>query len=403
MHTSWPTIDDPIDRAEFFLALSRNDEDLVAYRNSAGQLSYLVNSHYLADEVLASDSFRPPSHPYRSLSNHLTSAGTFLLKLRKRIESNTNVPDQIQTTWIRSFPWLRSELAKHATAGQAIDFGQAAKRWVSRVTAKLLFGKDIGLASGQFVKASDLIEESFVNRGGQPRSAEPVLLKAVLDDCEAFMDQLGLTFVSGYRGVATEVLARTAVRTLLNGYNAMATSLSWTMFLLACNPGIQSSIHRKISSSTAAGALSQAKQLGTCEMTRTAIMESLRLFPPAWLIGRVAQREVEVGDYKFGKGDDVVISPYAMHRKPNLWEAPTKFRPERFENRGKHIAGFYPFGGGSNKCPASHFIVPQLQTMVGLLLTSFSFSPTSEAIRPRGLVSLRPTPWICLYVKELDQ
>jgi len=189
------------------------------------------------------------------------------------------------------------------------------------------------------------------------------------------------------------------IRTLLNGYNATATALSWILQLLAAHPEVQSSLRRQLAPQLERG----VEAVLRVRAGRQVVMEALRLFPPAWILGREALEDQRLGTALVPRGAVLSVSPYTMHRHPALWEAPAEFRPERFAPgapRPRHRFAYFPFGGGQRSCPAARAVTAQLQVLVAAALASVELSPVTPAPpRPRGLISLRPDPGVFLFLR----
>jgi cytochrome P450 len=176
----------------------------------------------------------------------------------------------------------------------------------------------------------------------------------------------------------------------MNGYNATATALTWTLYLLAQHPNIQART---------------CAELDEGGYARMVVMEALRLYPPAWILARVARCADRLGDTDIAAGDVVSASPYTMQRLAGVWPQPTTFDPDRFTaaaTRERPAYAYFPFGGGARRCTAASHMIGQLQLALATLLRRCEVTPepdTDTTVRPRGLVALHPAPAVRLHFR----
>ncbi len=137
--------------------------------------------------------------------------------------------------------------------------------------------------------------------------------------------------------------------------------------------------------------------------TKQVIDESLRLYPPAWVIGRQALAPDEIGGFRIKKGDVVLIPIYAMHRHEAFWPDPERFAPERFTSeavKARAKFSYLPFGGGQRICIGQSFAMMEMQIALVMLVRSFEFELVEgQEIEAEPLITLRPKTGI--WVKKL--
>ena len=160
----------------------------------------------------------------------------------------------------------------------------------------------------------------------------------------------------------------------LAGHDTTAITLSWAFYLLSQHPQYWALLRQEWAS------VLQDRQPGIDDLpqlplTRGVIRETLRLYPPAYMIGREALEDVQLGGFRIPKGKGVVISAYVMGRHPEYFPQPELFRPERwtteFEKELPRYA-FIPFGGGPRTCIGEGFAL--LEAMIVLILTGRRFN-----------------------------
>lgn len=392
------------DHASFFLNLSRLcPEEIVPYR-AQGQPAFLINRPEHAVHVLstARERYANPYHPYAELAGLYRPEGTYLLRLGHHAEHRS-----AYVHWLEQLAHSGHELfhvlAERSRQGP-VEVDRAIKELLLRVFARTLLGVDVSEESAAFIQAIAFIEECQANevfaRGedselvrwhhAQALEAQQRLVGRILRDSPEMREAVE------EEPARYEIFSTAIIRTLLNGYNAMATALSWTIHLLSQHPEIQD---RAREESIALGKKPPtARELPRLRFIRCVIQESMRLYPPAWILGRRARTEDRIGCVHIPAGSFVSISPYTLHRHPGVWEDPDAFRPERFERAGAPAPGaYFPFGGGLRSCPAEHSVVGPLQLLIAMLVREHRLQPMPGlAVRPRGLVSLRPSPGIQL-------
>ena len=127
---------------------------------------------------------------------------------------------------------------------------------------------------------------------------------------------------------------------------------------------------------------------------RMVLSEAMRLYPPAWMLGRSARQDDVLGDFVVKRGQFVLVSPYVTHRHPGLWDRPTEFDPTRFlDGRSEKLPKFsyLPFGGGQRFCIGSHFASMQSALMLASIVQRYALSVVPDhPVRPYAMITLRP-------------
>jgi enediyne biosynthesis protein E7 len=142
------------------------------------------------------------------------------------------------------------------------------------------------------------------------------------------------------------------VTLLLAGHETTASTMSWAFYLLDKHPEAWERVHAEAVEVFSRGT-PDAAALHRLRFTTNVIQETLRLYPPVWLLPRIAEDADEIGGYLVPAGADVLISPYLMHRNRELWDSPLRFDPDRFGKQGTpggHRYAYIPFGAGPRFC-----------------------------------------------------
>lgn len=148
-----------------------------------------------------------------------------------------------------------------------------------------------------------------------------------------------------------------AVTLVLAGHETTALALSWATWLLGRHPAAMAKLTAEVDAVLGERAAAY-EDLARLRFTEAVIAEAMRLYPPAWIIGREPLRPVQVGGAELPPGAQVYLSPWLVHRDPRFFEAPGEFRPERWEkDLAKSLPRFayFPFGGGPRICIGNAF------------------------------------------------
>jgi cytochrome P450 len=147
----------------------------------------------------------------------------------------------------------------------------------------------------------------------------------------------------------------------LAGYETVANAMTWTWYLLSQNPDAANKMYAEVAEVLGTGDAARRATMedyGRLRCTEMVFAESMRLYPPAWAMGRRSTKPVELGEYRLPTGSHFFVSQYVMHRSAEFWEAPLEFRPERHTAEAKAARQrfvYFPFGGGGRQCIGEGF------------------------------------------------
>jgi cytochrome P450 len=310
--------------------------------------------------------------------------------------------------------------------GGGVDANAEMVRLALRVVGRAIFGDDVA-------KAGDVLDSAFpvLNRHTFRRAMSPLAppaswptpgnrraarartaLYGVVDELIVQRQQAGpdgedlLSRLVKARdpdtGAAMDVqqVRDEALIFLLAGHETTSTALTFTFHLLGRHPNQQRLVHDELDTvlDGRAPTLDDAPAL---ERTAMAIKEAMRLYPPAYALGRLSEVESEIGGYSIPADAFVVVSQFATHRHPEFWDDAEMFDPARFtleRERARHAYAYFPFGGGPRACIGSHFAMLEAIMAVALLLQRFEIRSRREdvpldtegiTLRPKGAVPLQ--------------
>jgi cytochrome P450 len=180
---------------------------------------------------------------------------------------------------------------------------------------------------------------------------------------------------------------------LLAGQETTALVLSWSLYLLGQYPNVMSNLQTEVSQ-VLRGRSARIQDQKQLLYTGQIISEAMRLFPPAWIVGREAAEDCKIGGYFVPKGTTIFISPWVLHRSPRFFEAPTDFRPERWAGSlGSALPRFayMPFGGGPRICIGNRFALMEASLILATIAQKFGIEwQADKPVSPMPSITLRP-------------
>ena len=196
----------------------------------------------------------------------------------------------------------------------------------------------------------------------------------------------------GEGGMTDKQVRDEALTLFLAGHETTANALTWAWYLLSQHHDAEARLHKELDAVLGRRAPA-VDDLARLPYTTAVISETLRLYPPAWGVGRRTLEDVELGGYLVPKGKVVLMSTYVTHRDPRWFPEPLSFQPERWltEDPTRPKFAYFPFGGGTRVCIGERFA-----WMEGILLLATLGQKWSMALAPghpvatRPLITLRP-------------
>ena len=178
------------------------------------------------------------------------------------------------------------------------------------------------------------------------------------------------------------------IRTLIiAGHETTALTLTWAWYELSRNKKVATKLYDEVQAvfPESDPVFSDLDKLPYMEQV---INETLRLYPPAWLIPRKSLDDDYLGPYEIPAGSDIFISPYFLQRDSKVWEEPNKFNPDRFTEskvKNQHKSSYIPFSAGPRKCIGDHFSLIEMKFHLAMLIKEFEFSHIDD-----GSIELEP-------------
>ena len=287
---------------------------------------------------------------------------------------------------------------------QPVDIAREMAALTLTVTMRSLFGVDLGdevhklgeiinRAANYFEKPSNpqLIQSArefgeIVDRIIQQRRQN-------FQDSGDLLSSMILARDESGSGMDDEQLRNQVMTLTLAGYETTASTLTWTWHLLSQNlwavDRLRSEIRERLK-----GRPPRYSDLDDLPFTGMVLDQSLRLYPPAWILGRRALGDDVLNGYTIPANTVIAICIYTMHRHPGFWDQPGIFNPERFSpenSKGRHKYAYVPFGGGPRQCIGNNFGLMEAALVIACVLQRFELHaiPGME-VHPQALFVLRP-------------
>lgn len=425
------------DPLAFLLEMSERYDKIAHFR--AGKLPVYVIHHPDGIKHVLQEQPRRYSKDtiqYRALATItgkglLTSDGSFWLRQR-RLAQPAFAKNQMLDLDSIVVPATQAMLARWADAAltrRELDVDDEMMKVALEVVGKALFGIDLSHDAPRLTRAvlsaldhivyrarNIVVAPAFVPTPGNLRFR--AALRTLDHTVYGFMherrrtgnlgdDLLGMLLKARDETTGeamTDVQVRDEILTMLiAGHETVATALTWSWYLLARHPEVQQRLHDEV-----------VEVLGDSDPTGNGVSrltyagqifsESLRLYPPAWVITRKAIISDELFGYPIVAGALLIMSPYVIHRLPNFWKDAQDFLPGRFESdveSQQHRYAYIPYGAGPRMCIGNHFAEIEAKLILAMVSRRFWLDLVPgklPAVAP--LVTLRPVGGMHMNIRR---
>jgi cytochrome P450 len=405
------------DTLGFLRGLARTYGDLVHFQIGK-QPYFLVNDPDVIRDILVTDhrnflKGRGLEVAKRLLGEGLlTSEGEFHRRQRRLAQP------AFHRQRIAAYGAVMTERAERMSAewreGAQVDMAQEMMRLTLGIVAKTLFDTDleaetqeIGQAVSEAVHQMDFamlpfaplierlnpaIKRRFERTRGRLDATMYRMIREHRADTEDRGDLLSMLLLAqdeqGDGGGMTDAQLRDEAMTIfLAGHETTANALTWTWYLLSQHPEVERALHAELDG-VLGGRLPTDADVAALPYTRRVLAESMRCYPPAWVIGRRVIADYKVGAYTLPAGSICMLSQYVTHHDPRWYPDPMRFDPERWtpeaqEQRPKFA--YYPFGSGPRVCIGEGFA-----WMEGILLLATLAQRWRMQLDPAQKIALQP-------------
>ncbi|WP_405139437.1 cytochrome P450 [Sphaerisporangium sp. NBC_01403] len=314
------------------------------------------------------------------------------------------------------------ELEEHARTGRSIDAAEEIGRITNQAVIRVLFGDKISRQDGErlapaFERAATSIgfrllmpflpysvrvpgDRAFMNAVKKiDEVVFPLIRSARKHPDDGFDVISALCRARGRNGeqITDQQIRDDLVSVFGAASETTAMALTWLWPLLDANPQPAARLYAEIDRVVGAGP-ALPSHVPELRYTKMVLQELLRLYPPGWILPRMARRSDDVGGFLIKAGSQVLISPYATHRLDEIWERPLHFDPERFSPDSperRHRYAYFPFGGGPHACLGQHLFHVEAPLVLAALLSRFRPVLRNRGpFKPAPAASIRPNPKI---------
>ena len=401
------------DPLRFFLTIASEYGDVVRYR-PAPDTAYLINHPDYVRHVLVDNNrnYTKETHTNQVFNRVvaeglLTSEGDTWRRQRRMMQPafhhtrlallDKMIAESTETMLERWRGFHERE--------EPLDMAREMAALTLTITTRALFGVILG---DEVREIGEMVNRaiSFLEKPSDPRVQQSMgELNAVVDrivrqrrrdfrDGGDLLSSMMLAHDSEGGGAMTDEQLRNQIMTLmLAGYDTTASALTWTWYLLSQNEAVAERV-RQEARQVLAGRSPLYEDLEQLHETRNVLNESLRLFPPAWTLGRRALGEDEIGGYYVAPGTVIAICIYALHRHPAFWERPDEFDPDRFTEQnsaGRHRFAYIPFGAGPRQCIGNTFGLMEASLIIANVAQHYDLQLLpGTVVSPQALFVLRP-------------
>jgi cytochrome P450 len=236
---------------------------------------------------------------------------------------------------------------------------QPYKRWWFHISGSIK--KHIQLAEG----AREIIRKVIVERRKAIDKSDDLLTMLL----ESTYEDTGL-------GMDDEQLIDECLILFVAGHETSANALSWMIYILGKHPD---QLRR----------IQIAEEEQQAHLIRNTILETLRLYPPGWIVDRISLEDDQVLDYVLPKGTIWFIYIRGMHRHPKYWKDPEQFLPDRWDDPNLNKEAYMPFGTGPRLCIGEHFAMMEMQLILTEIIRLWDITLISKVVTEKPLVTLR--------------
>lgn len=240
--------------------------------------------------------------------------------------------------------------------------------------------EEVGVDTRALAALHTLIDEIIAQRKENPSQDRGDVVSALIS---ATLEPDGLTPAEVHDNVITLLMA---------GHETTASSLAWTMHLLGEHEDVRKRLHAELDE--LGGRPPTSEDLPRLTYTRAVVTESLRLYPPAWMIGRQLTENVDIGGWHVPAGSIVAISPSVMQRDPRWFPDPDTFDPQRWLDARKDDVprhAYLPFGTGPRSCVGEQFAWAEAVTVLAVVASRFTArTKPGHVLRQQYRVTMRP-------------
>jgi cytochrome P450 len=406
---------------DFFTKLARTYGDVTSYR-MAGEQLFLINEPKLIRDVLVTHNrnftkSRGLERSKRLLGQGLlTSEGAFHLRQRRLMQPAFH-RDRV-AGYGDLMVGYADRMRRSWSDGATLDIAREMNRLTLSIVGRTLFDVDVEQQAAAVGEALTAVMESFwmtmlpfgevlerlpvpkLRRARMARGRLDAIIYRMIADRRSSGGDRGdlLSMLLAAQdeddgaGMTDGQVRDEAMTIFLAGHETTANALTWTWFLLSGAPDVEARLHAEVSNALQ-GRLPATADLPSLPFVERVVTESMRLYPPAWIIGRRAIDEYRLNEYVVPPRSILVMSPYIIQRDPRFYPDPDRFDPDRWTpefRAGLPKFAYFPFGGGPRQCIGESFAWMELILLVATIAQQCRLRLVpGHPVVPQPLITLR--------------
>jgi cytochrome P450 len=347
----------------------------------------------------------------------LTSEGADHLRQRRLIQPAFHRERLV--SYASTMTEYADRLRSRWTDGATVDVAQAMMRLTLGIVGKTLFGADVEGHAPEIGRALTAVMNTFwmtmlpffdtIERLPVPALTRARRARAELDRIIYRMiaerrrspqdrgDLLSMLLMAQDEegdgaGMTDRQVRDEAMTIFLAGHETTANALSWTWYLLSQAPEVEARLHAEVDR-VLGGRLPAIDDIPQLPFVEKVVTESMRLYPPAWIIGRRALVDYEIDGYVAPARSIFVVSPYLIHRDPRWYLEPARFNPDRWTPEFKAALpqfAYLPFGGGPRRCIGDSFAWTELILVTSAIAQRWTLRLVPDhPVVPQAVITLR--------------
>ena len=396
----------------------------VTFMKLGGKPAYFLNSPDLIRDLLVTNNSKFIKGRALQRSKKLLGEGLLTSEGEAHLRQRRMIQPAFHREKIKSYAETMTDYAAKMADdwqdGEVRDIDKEMMRLTLQIVGKTLFGANVEDEADEVGKALTSIIEMFnylllpfselleklpipqARRFNRAKETLDAVIYSIINERrksgEDKGDLLSMLLMAqdevGGGGMTDEQVRDECLTLFLAGHETTANALTWTFYLLSQNPQNEAELHKELDK--VLGERTPAMEdYANLQYTESVLAESMRLFPPAWAIGRLAIEEHEFGGYKIPKGSLVLVSPYVTQRDARFWENADEFIPERWETQSIKEAGqkfiYFPFSRGIRSCIGEGFAWTEGVLLIATLAQKWKLRLMPEQkIGLNPLMTLRP-------------
>ena len=406
---------------DFFTNMARTYGDISSYR-MAGEQLFFVNDPRLIRDILVTHTknftkSRGLERSKRLLGEGLlTSEGAIHLRQRRLMQPAFH-RDRI-AGYGGLMVGYADRMRRGWTDGATLDISREMNRLTLSIVGKTLFDVDVEQQAAEVGEALTAVMESFwmmmlpfadvlerlpvpkLRRARMARARLDAIIYRMIADRRAsgrdHGDLLSMLLAAQDEedgaGMTDQQVRDESMTIFLAGHETTANALMWTWYLLSSAPEVEAKLHAEVDRALQ-GRLPTMGDMASLPYVERVVTESMRMYPPAWIIGRRAIADYPLGEYIAPARSIVVTSPYVMQRDPRFYADPERFDPDRWTPEFRAALpkfAYFPFGGGPRSCIGESFAWMELILLVATISQQWKLRLVpGHPVEPQPLITLR--------------